>query len=183
MDLQGNPFEMDLFVLPIQGADIVLAVQWLQLLGNIVTNYKEMTMSFPWNGKTITLTGESPLSTAPILLNQFKRLSVAHAIASCFQLINLPPNQPLLLNSSTIPTKVQQVLDEFQTVFATPTALPPCRPEDHQIILEPNTKPTHVKPYRYLLGSIPMWLCLPQGEGAPLLPFFLYFGARFSAMF
>ena len=35
-----------------------------------------------------------------------------------------------------------------------------------------------------LLGSIPMWLCLPQGEGAPLLlPVFLHFGARFSAMF
>ena len=35
-----------------------------------------------------------------------------------------------------------------------------------------------------MLGSIPMWLCLPQGEGAPLLlPVFLHFGARFSAMF
>ena len=40
-DLQGNPFEMDLFVLPIQGVDKVLGVQWLKLLGNIMTNYKE----------------------------------------------------------------------------------------------------------------------------------------------
>ena len=119
----------------LQGVDIVLGVQWLQLLGNIVTNYKELTMSFPWNGKIVTLTGDSPLSTAPILLNQFKRLSVAHAIASYFQLIALPLNQPLVLNFSTIPTEVQQVIDEFQIGLATSTALPPCRPEDHQIML------------------------------------------------
>ena len=96
-----------------------------------MTNYKDLTMSFPYNGKTITLTGESPLSTAPIQLNKFKRLSSSTAIASCFQLIALPPKQPLILNTSPISEEVQQVLDDFQPVFAIPTKLPPCQLADH----------------------------------------------------
>ena len=129
--------------------DVVLGVQWLRLVGNIVTNYKDLTMSFPWNGKTMTITSESSLSTASIQLNKFKRLSASVAIASCFQLIALPPEQPLILNTSPISEEVQQVLDDFQPVFAIPTKLPPCRLVEHQIVLEPDTKPIYVRPYRY----------------------------------
>ena len=90
-----------------------------------MTNYKDLTMSFPWNGKTITL-GKSPLSTAPIQLNKFKRLFTSATIASYFQLIAIPLKQPLILNTSPISEEVQQVLDDFQPVFAILTELPPC---------------------------------------------------------
>lgn len=39
VSIQGHSFTLDLFLLPICGADIELGVQWLKLLGPIATNY------------------------------------------------------------------------------------------------------------------------------------------------
>ena len=44
--LQGHIFCMIFFILPIQGADVVLGIQWLELLGSVVTDYKLLTMDF-----------------------------------------------------------------------------------------------------------------------------------------
>ena len=50
---EGHKFGMDLFILPIQGADVVLGIQWLKLLGSVITNYKLLTMNCQWNGKEV----------------------------------------------------------------------------------------------------------------------------------
>lgn len=42
--IQGQEFTTDLFTLEIKGSDIVFGVQWLIELGDVVTNYKELTM-------------------------------------------------------------------------------------------------------------------------------------------
>ena len=55
--LQEHKNCVDLFILPIQGADIVLVIQWIELWGPMVTNYKFLTMDFQWNGKAVHLTG------------------------------------------------------------------------------------------------------------------------------
>ena len=41
------------------------------------------------------------------------------------------------------------LINEFCHVFQPPSGLPPKQTHDHQIPLEPNTKPVSVKPYRY----------------------------------
>lgn len=46
LEIQHHQFTLDLFHLPICGADIVLGVQWLQLLRPITTNYQALTMTF-----------------------------------------------------------------------------------------------------------------------------------------
>uniref|UniRef100_A0A2N9J200 Integrase catalytic domain-containing protein n=1 Tax=Fagus sylvatica TaxID=28930 RepID=A0A2N9J200_FAGSY len=44
---------------------------------------------------------------------------------------------------------VQEVLEEFQTVFEEPQGLPPNRGHEHQIMLKAEAKPTSQRPYRY----------------------------------
>lgn len=61
LDIQGHLFSLDLFVLPIRGADIVLVIQWLQLLGDVYTNYSTFVMKSEWLRKTIHLQGQSNL--------------------------------------------------------------------------------------------------------------------------
>ena len=45
-------------------------------------------------------------------------------------------------------TEVQQLLDQYNDVFAEPTELPPHRNQDHTIPLIPGAAPTHVRAYR-----------------------------------
>lgn len=42
--IQDHIFEMDLFVMPIGGADLVLGVEWLKGLCPIVTDYASLTI-------------------------------------------------------------------------------------------------------------------------------------------
>ncbi|KAG6400800.1 hypothetical protein SASPL_137643 [Salvia splendens] len=50
INLQGHQFEIDLFVLQVKGPDIILGVQWLQDLGDITNNCRNLAMRFDWNG-------------------------------------------------------------------------------------------------------------------------------------
>jgi hypothetical protein len=53
----SHQFLVDLFVLPISGAELVLGVQWLKTLGPIITDYDKLTMSFCKEGQQVHLTG------------------------------------------------------------------------------------------------------------------------------
>jgi hypothetical protein len=55
--LGSHKFILDLFVLPLSGAELVLGVQWLKTLGPIVTDYEQLTMSFTKDGETVHLAG------------------------------------------------------------------------------------------------------------------------------
>ncbi|KAH9687361.1 hypothetical protein KPL70_014745 [Citrus sinensis] len=50
LTMQGYAFTLDLFVLPIEGPDVVLGIQWLQRLGRVSHDYAAMTMDFYWDG-------------------------------------------------------------------------------------------------------------------------------------
>ncbi|GJV31266.1 ty3-gypsy retrotransposon protein [Tanacetum coccineum] len=50
--------EMDLYVLPRKGPDIVLGIQWLQNLGKVTHDYLNQTMEFSWSGRDYALKGE-----------------------------------------------------------------------------------------------------------------------------
>ena len=56
--LQGHAFEVYLYILQVEGPDVILGVQWLQELGDVTKNYKELTMRFELGDKQIFLQGE-----------------------------------------------------------------------------------------------------------------------------
>jgi len=46
-------------------------------------------------------------------------------------------------------TSLDVLLIEFRDLFAEPKGLPPKRPFDHTIPLQPNTEPVNIRSYRY----------------------------------
>ena len=46
LTLQGHPFDINLFLLQLEGPDVILGVQWLQDLGDVTKNYRTHTMKF-----------------------------------------------------------------------------------------------------------------------------------------
>ena len=136
---------MDLLILPIQGADVVLGIHWLELLGPIITNYKLLTMDFQWNGKIVYLIGEPKVNDGFLAGKQFLKLSKSWSIVSLYHL------KAILLDSpnKTILVSVQPLLQQYAIIFETPTTLPPFWESDHQIHLKPNAALVNVRPYRY----------------------------------
>ena len=56
-EVQGLKQRSDFFVLPLQGCDLVLGIQWLRTLGPIVWDFSALTMQFVIEGEQITLQG------------------------------------------------------------------------------------------------------------------------------
>lgn len=62
IDVQGISFDVTLYSLPLMGLDMVLGIQWLERLGDVNCNWKNLTMKFNWGGRYQCLKGiNSPL--------------------------------------------------------------------------------------------------------------------------
>lgn len=84
--IQRLQFSELFYVLPIQGAELVVRVQWLQTLGPIRIDYGNLTMQFVYQGALVVLQGENGEQLIQISHNQFKRLVRINGVASCFKL-------------------------------------------------------------------------------------------------
>lgn len=150
--IQGFSFVVDLFQLPIGGADIVLGVQWLKTLGPVTI--------ITFLGQSISLNADVPLLPNPASAQQLKRLAQTHCISVVYHLTHVPAPQPNLpvYPSPTPPTPpltkvhpplLAHLLQHYSTLFQEPNQLPPPHTITHLIHLLPNSSPVNVRPYRY----------------------------------
>lgn len=104
--IQGFSFAVDLFQLPISGADIVLGVQWLKTLGPVTTDYSSLKMSFTFPSQPTSLSADIPMLPSPASAQQLKHLAQTHDISALYHLTHVPDPQPtfLVYPSSTPPT-------------------------------------------------------------------------------
>ncbi|KAI3756929.1 hypothetical protein L6452_04461 [Arctium lappa] len=154
LTLQGLTINVDLFVLPMQGAEVVLGIQWLQKLGKVTHDYAHQTMEFAVNNKKHRLKGDDALPFKKIGFHQMQALLDTDEIYGVYEFHKLQPDQAK--NDATtsetatpIHPEIDALLDRYQELFAEPNSLPPHRVFDHRIHLFPNTKPVNVRPYRY----------------------------------
>ncbi|XP_061356472.1 uncharacterized protein LOC133300905 [Gastrolobium bilobum] len=153
--LQSHRFFLDLYVLDLQGADIVLGVQWLATLGPILTDYGKLLMSFEHHGNTIQLQGQRPDTSLMISPAKLNKLIASNAYTSCLMCFTQSAHTSTITTPShtdPIPHtvhEIQQLLANYSDVFTIPTTLPPNRSHNHHITLLPNSKAVQVRPYRY----------------------------------
>ncbi|RWW69953.1 hypothetical protein BHE74_00022407 [Ensete ventricosum] len=62
LSLQEQDIVADFFLLPLDGLDIVLGIDWLSTIGDIFWNFSKLTMKFFRKGKQVVLQG-SPATT------------------------------------------------------------------------------------------------------------------------
>ncbi|XP_022007185.1 uncharacterized protein LOC110906345 [Helianthus annuus] len=146
VEIQNKTITIDLFVLPLQGWDMVLGASWLATLGPVITDYKLGTFEFQSEGKRICWQGDSSPVIQPIQFHGFQQLLHTQSIGQLFHLQLIHPSSPVC---SAIPPDLQALLDQFSTVFQPPQGLPPTRAKDHGITLLPMSKLVSVRPYRY----------------------------------
>ncbi|XP_035834255.1 uncharacterized protein LOC118482726 [Helianthus annuus] len=147
IQVQKAPFHVPFFILPVEGADVILGIGWLGMLGRLSADFSIPEISFVKDGNTYTLKGE-PLAhqvSSSSLQSLIKKGSVA-------SLHTINHQSPQLYPPATIThvdPQITTLLTEFHTIFDEPNSLPPNRSQDHHITLTDETKPITVRPYRY----------------------------------
>lgn len=142
LHLQGIPFVVTLFALPITGLDVVLGIQWLERLGTVACNWKNLTMEFQWDNNTHKLQG---LRTPVIQSTSLQAISKEARHGSSIFAICIDSSK----GSEFIHPDLQSILDQYQDLFKEPTQLPPPREIEHHINLKEGTEPVNIRPYRY----------------------------------
>lgn len=124
LQLGSHEFLVDLFVVPLCGAEIVLGVQWMKSLGPILTNYETLTMTFIKDGQIIQLTGESQTCPEEASLHQLKLMVSTNAVDTMLHL-HILPSDPTIPPIPTSISWLELLLNNYTHLFTEPTLLPP----------------------------------------------------------
>ncbi|KAK9073457.1 hypothetical protein SSX86_007781 [Deinandra increscens subsp. villosa] len=147
--VQNSKFSLPFFVIPVEGADVILGVAWLSTLGRLSADFSVPEITFTKDGQACTLTGD-PLAqpASPSTLSTMIR---QNAIASLHTLTYQHLNPTALLDQpvSHDDPQILTLLHDFHSLFEHNHTLPPNRPHDHHIPLLNDNQPVNVKPYRY----------------------------------
>ncbi|GJT97471.1 ty3-gypsy retrotransposon protein [Tanacetum coccineum] len=147
LQLQKTKFTILFFVLPVEGADVVLGISWLGALGTITADFSVPQISFVKDGNHCTLRGEP--RTQQVSSSSLSTM-LKHDFIASIHTLTMEPTPPIQNPSDTIvDPNITAILDLFQPVFEIPYTLPPTRHHDHHIPLLNNNQPVNVKPYRY----------------------------------
>jgi hypothetical protein len=125
MLVRREEFPITCFSISLGGFDLVLGADYLCTLGTILLDLDFLRMAFQWRGRRVFWRGLGvPHSEGP----------EAHAHS-----VDADPDWPF----------IDDLLREYDDVFAEPHGLPPSRPYDHRMRLLLRTTPVAVPPYRY----------------------------------
>ena len=146
VNIQGISFTIDMYVLPIAGANLVLGVQWLKSLGPVLTDYNSMLIKFFHEGQLVELHGDTELTLNLLSVPQFRRLLRKPHTRVYFHITVLEDAPQIGMSPHP---RIQSLIDHFPALFQPPSSLPPARETDHHIHLLPQAAPVNVRPYRY----------------------------------
>ncbi|XP_071712436.1 uncharacterized protein [Rutidosis leptorrhynchoides] len=153
--INGATFSSDMVLIPLGGSEMVLGIQWLKTLGDIKWNFDELTMSFKYKGSKVELRGtrKSKLQwmEAKRIPNeaQCAQAQLSSMILCVYPVTIYHMNQAVAVKELPLPSVIEEVLVNYEDVFAMPTKLPPQRKKDHRIPLKEGTQPINIRPYRH----------------------------------
>ena len=118
--LQGIPFVLTLYALPLSGLDLVLGVHWLEQLGTVICNWKQLTMEFQWNNQNHRLQGIGSQSIQSVTMKTISKdqRQGGSLFAICLQTTVEPTPQDVHID-------MKMLLEKFADLFQEPKQLPP----------------------------------------------------------
>lgn len=141
---------IDCYIFPLGGVDIILRVAWLQTLGEVTANWGTLQMSFYHQNKQITLSDSPEMMQAQNFAPRVHKLT---AVDYCVLLWDCFVPETTGQRENEISADQQQHMDNLlqccTKLFRESSVLPPHRPTNHVILLHPRTSIVNVRPYRY----------------------------------
>ncbi|TYK03261.1 peroxidase 64 [Cucumis melo var. makuwa] len=157
LEVQLNNWKIveDFLPLELGGVDVILGMQWLYSLGVTTVDWKNLSLTFSDDGKSMNIKGDPSLTKARISLkNMMKNWGDKDArfLIECrsIEVKAVESNDCCLQNAEVLSNgPINSVISQFQDVFEWPEKLPPRREIEHHIHMKKGTNPINVRPYRY----------------------------------
>ncbi|XP_061375179.1 uncharacterized protein LOC133317331, partial [Gastrolobium bilobum] len=146
LQLPGMSITQDFFIFNLEGEDVILGYTWLEGLGEIRANFRELFLRVPYGSDIVELRGDPQLSRGLI---SYKKLSKTMKKGLENYLVDLRVVSTNVGKEEDSIELTSRVMHQFPEVFRERTDLPPERTCDHRIILKAGASVPNLKPYRY----------------------------------
>lgn len=147
LELQGITISDDFFALELGNLDVILGIQWLEKLGNMITNWRNQTMKFKWEGKEVELRGNPALKCSKISVKHLLKTMKTDELGVLIECNGLSPSETI--TDINIPTFLAHIIQSYPQVTQPSTQLPPKRTQHHMITLKEGSNPVSIRPYWY----------------------------------
>nr|GEY40392.1 Ty3/gypsy retrotransposon protein [Tanacetum cinerariifolium] len=121
LNMKDLTMEVDLYVLPVKGPDVVLGIQWLQKLGNVTHDYSQQTMEFSLANTTYSLKGDESLRMKRTSLHHMQALLEADDVYGVYKVYSFSMVTEGITTSSEMiestSPKIEQLLARFSSLF------------------------------------------------------------------
>ena len=104
-------------------ADVILGMKWLESLGGMQVNWKNLTRRFQVGGISVILKGDPNLSTSLVSLKTLWKAKRQQGEGVLVELGSIGVMESKI--ETKIPSSIQAVLAQFQKVFNIQVGLPP----------------------------------------------------------
>nr|GEU86582.1 reverse transcriptase [Tanacetum cinerariifolium] len=128
LQIQRVRIDVDLYVPPMKGPDVVLGIQWLQHLGKVTHYYAHQSMEFTVGNKTYTLKGEESLRMKQMSFNHLRELLESDEVYGIYKAYNLAAEEERPINTHVVVasehSEITQLLAHFDhSPFSSPMLL------------------------------------------------------------
>ncbi|GJS49281.1 ty3-gypsy retrotransposon protein [Tanacetum coccineum] len=123
LKMQGLSVEVDLYVLPMKGPDVVLGIQWLQKLGKVTHDYAQQSMEFTFADQTYTLQGDASLRMKQMSLHHMQALLETDEVYGVYELHSVAVQdeaESTQVQAGTSHLEIEQLLVRFEALFQVP---------------------------------------------------------------
>ncbi|KAI4305619.1 hypothetical protein L6164_028975 [Bauhinia variegata] len=109
LKIGAHQFLVDLYLLPLMGADVVLGIPWLKSLGPVLTDYDQLVLKFVKEGQIVELVGDTEPISAEASLHQLKRIIQTEGVDTFYHF--------QLLSPPTLPTESQNLEPSIEALL------------------------------------------------------------------
>ncbi|KAF7821313.1 Retrotransposable element Tf2 [Senna tora] len=146
IELQGLQVQENFYLFKLGDVDMILGMEWLESLGEVRVNWKQLTMKIKVDDGTVCLVGDPALAKSLVSMKNLIR-SVRKG-GNGF-LLELNEISIQAKPEVEIDERIQKVLREYTEVCTPGEGLPPHRSRDHAILIKTGEQPPNIRPYRY----------------------------------
>ena len=146
VQIKNATFRVTFFSLPLIGIDVVLGMQWLEELGIVVCDWRNLAMMFMWENQVHVLKGVKSQKAHVLSLEVMPPKGTDGGLP--FDLQTLTKDDRACERTKVAPD-ILRLTEAYAELFQEPNHLPPQREIEHRIHLKEGTDTVNVRPYRY----------------------------------